>query len=142
MLSTLDWVFLLLFLAIAVFFYYSKKSLARLNNALLENADAPLFQSQFKCVVVNSTALSCQMARDLQSKALLIENAPHLPLEGCNATQCHCSFIHRNDRRTGIDRRTNEDPKRTKIYENKRIFKDRRRDSIREFLMPQTRSYR
>jgi hypothetical protein len=141
MFSTLDTILLVLVLCIGVFLYYAKSTLARLTKALDDNADSPLFQPQFKCVLVKPTTLSCQLARDLSTKALLVDDAPILPLEGCNALQCHCSFTHRDDRRTGVDRRANEDPQRTRVYLNKRIFKDRRRDSIRDFLLPQSRAF-
>ena len=142
MFSTLDTILVVLVLCVGVFLYYAKSTLARLTKALDDNADSPLFQPQFKCVLVKPTALSCQLARDLSTKALLVDDAPILPLEGCNALQCHCSFTHRDDRRTGVDRRANEDPQRTRVYLNKRIFKDRRRDSIRDFLLPQSRAFR
>jgi hypothetical protein len=142
MFSTLDLILLVLVLCIGVFVYYANSNLARLTKALDDNADSPLFQPQFKCVLVKPTTLSCQLARDLSTKALLVDDAPILPLEGCNALQCHCSFTHRDDRRTGVDRRANEDPQRTRVYLNKRVFKDRRRDSIRDFLLPQSRAFR
>ena len=141
MFSTLDWILLTLLVGIGVFLFRAKRSLNRLQKALDDNADSPLFQPQFKCVVVSPTALSCQLARDLASKALLIDEAPTLPLVGCNALNCHCSFTHRDDRRTGIDRRENESAQRARVYLNKRIFKDRRRDSIRDFLIPQTKAF-
>jgi len=141
MFSTLDWILLVLLVGISVCFFRAKRSLNRLKKALDDKADSTLFQPQFKCVVVRPTVLSCQLSRDLASKSLLIDDAPTLPLAGCNALNCQCIFTHRDDRRTGVDRRENQRAQRARFYLNKRMFKDRRRDSIRDFLIPQNKAF-
>jgi hypothetical protein len=128
-----------LILVACCFWYASEKSLVRLKKALDESADAPLFQPQFKCVVINLCAHPCKKARDYQSKPILAEVAPSLPLQGCNAITCQCSFLHHDDRRMGADRRDKQDKKRALIYANKRLHRDRRRASIKEFLLPKHR---
>ena len=134
-------VIIALILVACCFWCASEISLARLKKALDENADAPLFQPQFKCVVISICAHPCKKARDYQSKPILANAAPSLPLQGCNAITCKCSFLRYDDRRMGTDRRDKQDEKRTLIYANKRLLKDRRRASIKEFLLPKYRKF-
>jgi hypothetical protein len=139
MLVLLNIVIIALILVACCFWYVSEKSLAKLKKALDENADNPLFQPPFKCVVIKLCAHPCKKARELQSKPILANEAPSLPMQGCNAITCQCSFLRHEDRRMSMDRRDKQDAKRTLIYANKRMFKDRRRASIQEFLLPKYR---
>jgi hypothetical protein len=123
------------------FWYASERSLAKLKKALAESADDQLYQSQFKCVTIKLCAHPCKKAREYESKRILSNQTPTLPLQGCNAITCTCSFIRHEDRRMGADRRDKQDEKRTLIYANKRLIKDRRRASIKEFLLPKYRAY-
>lgn len=130
----------LIFVACCVW-YASERSLSRLKKALDEDTDAPLYQSQFKCVVIRLGAHPCKKAREYQSKPILANDVPALPLQGCNAITCQCGFSRHEDRRMGMDRRDKEDKKRALIYANKRLLKDRRRASIKEFLLPKYRTF-
>jgi hypothetical protein len=137
----LNLVIIAIILVACCVWYVSEKSATRLKKALDEDADAPLFQSQFKCVVISLCAHPCKKARDYQSKPILANAIPSLPLQGCNAITCQCSFLSYDDRRMGMDRRDKQDGKRTLIYANKRLLKDRRRASIKEFLLPKYRTF-
>jgi hypothetical protein len=141
MLVLLNIVIIALILVACCFWYVSEKSLAKLKKALDDDADAPLFQSQFKCVVIKLCAHPCKKAREFQSKPILANDAPSLPMQGCNAITCKCSFERHDDRRIGVDRRDKQDERRTLIYANKRLLRDRRRASIQEFLLPKYRTY-
>lgn len=131
---------IVLILVACCVWYVSERSATRLKKALDDNAAGPLFQSQFKCVVVNLCAHPCKKAREYQSKPILAKDAPSLPLQDCNAITCQCSFLRYDDRRMGTDRRDKQDEKWALIYANKRLLIDRRRASIQEFLLPKYRT--
>jgi hypothetical protein len=137
----LNLVIIALILVACCVWYASTRSAARLKKALDESADAPLYQSPFKCVVIHPCTHSCKQARAYQAKPILANNVPVLPLQDCDALACECSFLPQEDRRMGMDRREMQDAKRTSIYANKRIFRDRRRVSIQEFLLPKYRTF-
>ena len=127
---------------VACFIWYaSERSNAKLKKALENDANIALFESPFKSVTIRLCVHPCKNARELQTKPLLAKDAPTLPLLGCNAITCKCSFERHEDRRTGSDRRDKEDARRALIYINKRTLKDRRRASIQEFLLPKYRMY-
>ena len=128
-----------LILVACLFWYTSERSIAKLKKALDNDANSPIFESPFKCVVIKAGAHPCKNARDYQTKPILANDAPKLPLQGCNAITCQCSFERHDDRRTGADRRDKQDARRALIYANNRILKDRRRVSIQEFLLPKYR---
>ncbi len=122
----------------------SFKSEARLKKAIEKESDATLFLSQFRCVVFKAGSNSCRRALEYQTKPILIDKAPKLPLQGCFVEKCECSLLQYDDRRTGKDRRDMEElvNRRRLVYANKRLLRDRRRASIQEFLLPQYRAYR
>jgi hypothetical protein len=43
---------------------------------------------------------ACDGARALEGQRFLVKDAPSLPLKGCTAAQCSCSFGKLSDRRT------------------------------------------
>lgn len=43
----------------------------------------------------------CPSIRNLEGKRFLEQEAPILPLPGCNASRCDCVYVHHDDRRTG-----------------------------------------
>ena len=42
----------------------------------------------------------CQAARDIAGQRFLTRNAPMLPLDGCDAPECQCTYKRFDDRRT------------------------------------------
>jgi hypothetical protein len=140
-------VIILLILVACYFWCVSEISLARLKKALDENSDATLFQSQFRCVVISPDFVACKEVRGYQSTPLLVNNAPTLPLPGCDAIKCNCTFMHYDDRRMEVARRDKQATKQELIYANRRVVKekrmtkDRRRASIQEFLLPKYRAF-
>jgi hypothetical protein len=141
MFLALNLVIIALILVACCFWLASEISAARLKKALDKSADKPLFQSQFKCVVINPCTHPCKQARAYLSKPILANNAPALPLQDCDAAVCECTFLPQEDRRMGVDRREKQDERRASIYANKRMFRDRRRASIQEFLLPKYRTF-
>lgn len=62
--------------------------------------------SKFHAVSLNTGSNACQEARTTEGTRYLAGSAPRLPLPGCDAADCQCSFVHHTDRRGSDDRRT------------------------------------
>lgn len=136
------YIIIITLILVACFFWYaSERSISKLKKALEEDANNALFEPPFKCVMIKLCTHPCKSARDYQTKPILAKDAPTLPLIGCNAIKCKCSFELREDRRMSTDRRDKQDARRALIYINKRTLKDRRRSSIQEFILPKYRMY-
>ncbi len=142
-LASLDLIVIAIILLAICFWLVAFKSEARFKKSLQKLSDNSLYESQFKCVLFNAGNNPCKLALKFEITPILIKNTPSLPLHGCNAQKCSCSLLQHDDRRTGNDRRDKEvlDKRRKSIYANKRLLKDRRRASIREFLLPQYRVF-
>jgi hypothetical protein len=141
--AILDLIILAIILLGICFWFVKLISEARLKKTLQKESDESLFTPQFRCVVFSAGNHACKSALAYQTKPILISSAPELPLLGCNAEKCACSLVEYDDRRTGKDRRDMEmlDQKRKSAYADKRLLKDRRRASIREFLLPKYRTF-
>jgi hypothetical protein len=141
--AILDLIVLAIILLGLCFWLVTKISEARLKKTLQKESDESLFTPQFRCVVFSAGNHACANALAYQTKPILISNAPELPLLGCSAEKCACSLVQYDDRRTGKDRRDMEmlDARRKSAHANKRLLKDRRRASIREFLLPKYRTF-
>lgn len=59
-------------------------------------------------VVVDSALMKdadcCQAVLDIRNTRFLIKDVPMLPLRGCDAAECRCSYKRYNDRRTDFRR--------------------------------------
>jgi hypothetical protein len=107
----------------------------------LEATQASLAKPSYRCVKIESGPNACQAIQVYQTKPILVNDAPRLPLVGCNVMQCGCKFIRFDDRRTGNDRRNQsaQEAENARIYADKRIRSDRRKASIQDFLNRSTR---
>lgn len=54
----------------------------------------------FGAVEIQMRHAACDAARALSGRRYLANEAPALPLPGCTAAQCKCSFVKLSDRRT------------------------------------------
>lgn len=61
---------------------------------------------RFHAVSIRFGANPCSKARHLHGQRFLSEAAPRLPMDGCDAANCDCRFVHHADRRAGDDRRS------------------------------------
>ena len=62
--------------------------------------------SSYHCVEVHTGNYACEAAEQLGEVRFLPNEAPSLPLPGCNAPKCTCHFIHYDDRRDEDRRKT------------------------------------
>jgi len=63
-------------------------------------------RSGYHCVEVRTGNYACAAAEQLGEVRFLPNEAPSLPLPGCSAQKCTCSFVHYDDRRDDERRNT------------------------------------
>ncbi len=131
------------FVFCVAYYWYAMRESERRLKRLLESSEVALAKPSYRCVKIEAGPTACQHVQVLVAKPILVDDAPRLPLLGCNVAQCDCKFIRYDDRRSGEDRRTNsaDAAANAKIYADKRIRRDRRRASIQHFLKGSTRDY-
>ncbi len=61
--------------------------------------------SPFHCVEAHHSNHFCQAVKAIEGKRFLPTEAPTLPVRGCDNPDCHCDYVHHEDRRCD-DRRT------------------------------------
>jgi hypothetical protein len=79
----------------------------------------------FAAVEIRTRSSACAAARALQGQRFLSNAAPALPLAGCTAAQCSCTFAKLADRRTD-DRRLGGLSAALFLEQNRREDGDRR----------------
>ena len=65
-----------------------------------------LEDTRFHAVSIHYLEGACSAAKMLSGKRFLAEDAPKLPLPGCDTSECRCRFTHYEDRRTAAERRS------------------------------------
>lgn len=61
--------------------------------------------TRFHAVSIHYSEGACSAAKMLAGQRFLAEDAPKLPLPGCDADECRCRFNHFTDRRSKRERR-------------------------------------
>jgi hypothetical protein len=84
----------------------------------------------FGSVEIRTRKGACEAARSLEGQRFLSKEAPALPLTGCAAPQCSCSFAKLSDRRTD-SRRLEHGGLSASFFQavNRRAERERRRAS-------------
>jgi hypothetical protein len=62
-----------------------------------------------KTLFVPTPDAACPRARELMGRSFTAGTAPNLPLPGCDAAECHCSYLPARDRRSGGERHSGQD---------------------------------
>ena len=62
-------------------------------------------QSSNRFLGVQVHQCGCRASSRLAGKVFSFKKAPSLPVEGCEAAECHCQYMGVTDRRRGNDRR-------------------------------------
>jgi hypothetical protein len=56
-------------------------------------------RSRYHCVEVHGGNTACEAAKSLEGTRFLPDEAPGLPVPGCNTQNCMCRYVHHDDRR-------------------------------------------
>jgi hypothetical protein len=96
------------------------------------HAAAAKVVNRFAAVEIRSRGTACEAARKLEGQRFLPAEAPALPLEGCAAAKCSCTFAKLTDRRNE-DRRLEHGGLSASLFESddRRAKRDRRRKAAK-----------
>ena len=78
-------------------------------------------------VIVPGLRGGCEQVQAVAGKVFLMNEAPVLPLAGCDATKCTCRFVRREDRREGPRRAADDGFVSTFVFDDERRKKRTRR---------------
>lgn len=117
---------LIALLLVAGYFWQARKNTRQKLQPLSKNTKTA--RPAHRCVIIEPGLIPCKAIHAYEGKRILMDKAPTLPVQGCDAKQCECRFQRYDDRRVG--------PRRTKMKagnqimaesnNNKRSRKDRR----------------
>ena len=62
-------------------------------------------EPSYQAIEIRPGLISCEEASALAGQRFLSDDAPELPLPGCDKNNCHCRYAHLDDRRSGEERR-------------------------------------
>ncbi len=62
--------------------------------------------SKYHAVAIRPGRRVCEAVKKLNGQRILSNDAPMLPVKGCDIVDCECSYVHYKDRRCGKDRRS------------------------------------
>jgi hypothetical protein len=65
--------------------------------------------TRWRSVKLRPGLIACEQVTAIQQQIFLSRDAPRLPLQGCDETDCSCHYIFQDDRRSGFDRRAKFD---------------------------------
>ncbi len=93
---------LMLIVAVAVLIFVRRAAAKSLPPS---NVETDVHGHPYHCVVIRYPDKACAAVKRLSGRRLLSKEAPRLPLPECDATACHCRYVHFADRRHSDDRR-------------------------------------
>jgi len=98
-------VVLLLAVVAGLLYYRRRQAQQQIESAARERRVASS-DSRYHAVSIRFEANACAAAKALAGTRFLATEAPNLPLATCDASSCHCRFVHHQDRRSSKDRRS------------------------------------
>lgn len=100
-----DWLYLLLIPALLCLVWFWPAP--RQHHAMRRSTDAAESPSHnaYHAVSIQPCTHACNAVNAMRNKRFLASEVVTLPVPGCNALQCKCTYKHHSDRRTGEDRR-------------------------------------
>jgi len=100
-----DWLYLLLIPVLLVVIWFwpeqQSRSASRRDNDEIDDEN----NSRFHAVSIKPCSHACDAAMRLSSKRFLAGEVTSLPVAGCDATRCQCTYKHYADRRQRQERR-------------------------------------
>lgn len=97
--------YVLIVLVIVLIWFFSKRSKAKSESKNKHSTKTVEKAPDFRAVSIQICPQACAAAKKLRDKRFLSSQAPMLPLNDCNVSDCKCKFIHHHDRRSHEDRR-------------------------------------
>lgn len=85
----------LILIAVAAAFWWHRMTMRQKTQASLKKGN----RGKYHCVAVHGGNLACDSAKRLETIRFLPDEAPGLPVPGCNAQTCTCIYVHYDNRR-------------------------------------------
>jgi len=124
-----DWLYLLFIPIIFIIFWRwpnkSKRGLSE--RSVTSPSRTP--PSPFHAISIKPGDKSCYQVSQLEGKRFLASEAMPLPVGGCDAKQCHCTYKHHQDRRQGERRHASIKIDNVHAKAEHRVKSDRRRSN-------------
>lgn len=121
--------FFLVIIAVGAYFFYAKTKADKQSKALPKKIKPAEPKPQYRCVMINTGLNACSASQAMALQPILVNEAPVLPLQACDASECNCKFTRHNDRR--LDNRRNHLTTASQIIggiNNRREKKERRKN--------------
>lgn len=117
-----------LLLTLGVLWYKNQSpstSDANKKNTAVRKPSANKSLNQYRSVGIQLGLDCCEAVKSYRNKKILLNEAPVLPVKGCNKNgTCECRFVRYSDRRTD-DRRESSNSARQRIMGDQLISKDK-----------------
>lgn len=96
----------ILFVIVTLFFkpYDYGASVAKFKK--IGTDEEPSTDTQWRSVKIRPGLIACDRVTSLAGQVFLSKEAPELPLPNCTERDCRCHYVFLDDRRSGIDRRS------------------------------------
>ena len=81
--------------------FFGKKAKEKLSSIARSTDENPISNSKYRGVqVIPNQEVCCDAVRPMIGKRFLSDEVPNLPVDGCDADECRCSYELFSDRRT------------------------------------------
>jgi hypothetical protein len=125
-----DWLYLLVIPALLclVWFWPDSSTRSPLRRSSDPGSHGRRHDSRFHAVSIEPCSHACAAVMAMRGKRYLATEVSSLPVLGCDASRCQCTYKHFADRRTGHDRRHASSAMQEHFHRSdKRHGKDRRK---------------
>jgi hypothetical protein len=102
-----NWLFISLFIVLCAtgwWLYYSGAKAAHKQHTTSSPRPPPPSKS-YRGVSLHLCDHACECVCHVRGQRFLASDAPVLPIYGCTNSECSCTYVHHEDRRSGKDRR-------------------------------------
>jgi hypothetical protein len=102
-----DWLYLLLIpvLLIVIWFWPETKNGRNPMRRSNDEIDGDANSTRYHAVSIQPCSHACDAVINLSHKRFLAGEVMSLPVAGCDASRCQCTYKHYADRRAGAERR-------------------------------------
>jgi hypothetical protein len=101
-----NWLFISLFIALCatwLWLHYSGVKPERKQHA--EPSSVKKTSKSYHGVSLHLCDHACECVCHVRRQRYLAGEAPTIPIDGCTNTECSCTYVHHEDRRSGEERR-------------------------------------
>jgi hypothetical protein len=124
---------LVLIVIVVVATLWWRRAIMPRQQSIAERSPERRNRDEYHCVEVRYQAGGCDAVKQLGEKRFLSDEAPRLPVSGCDASTCSCRYVHYDDRREEDRRHPLGSVPPSLVDSEHRSTTDRRKPSERPF---------